>query len=314
MIYVKMDGRLGNQLFGYAFARAVQVKRGKLNEKIVLFWDKQTYSGMDGVENSLKYFACANNYESIVTNRFRIDFLRHASFMQKLLFLGRHCLLKLGFRNNNTFKKLLNRHGISSLYGDCYQFYVPVEFSDCENILIRGYHFSEKYFSEIREILLKDFTPLQQELPENSDLYQKIRSTNSVCVTIRRGDFLTPECARFNVCSKQYFLKAMQIMREKMPDVNYFIFSDDIEWCKANINFDAPLSFETGNDPVWEKLRLMYSCKHFILSNSTFSWWAQYLSTSKDKTVIAPQQWFVPNIKHDYNNPSWISIDALALK
>lgn len=68
---------------------------------------------------------------------------------------------------------------------------------------------------------------------------------------------------------------------------------------KKNIPVDVPAYYESGLDPIWEKMRLMYSCKHFIISNSTFSWWAQFLGSWKDKVVISPDRW--------WNNPDWHS-------
>ena len=63
--------------------------------------------------------------------------------------------------------------------------------------------------------------------------------------------------------------------------------------------------FETGKDDVFEKIRLMSKCKHFILSNSSFSWWAQYLSDSKEKIVVAPSRWYTSGEKTDIYQDSW---------
>ena len=77
------------------------------------------------------------------------------------------------------------------------------------------------------------------------------------------------------------------------------MFSDDIEWVKNNIYTGCVTYYEDGTDPVWEKLRLMSACKHFVVSNSTFSWWTQYLSKSENKIVISPSRWF----NNDYESP-----------
>lgn len=89
--------------------------------------------------------------------------------------------------------------------------------------------------------------------------------------------------------------------------MHLYLFSDEIEWVKQNYDFGINCYYESGNDSVDEKLRLMSSCKHFILSNSTFSWWAQYLATSDNKIVISPDHWFnMPGYKHQLIDDSWI--------
>ena len=87
------------------------------------------------------------------------------------------------------------------------------------------------------------------------------------------------------------------------------MFSDDIQWVKDNIkDLDIEMYYEDGNDTLDEKLRLMYSCKHFIISNSTFSWWAQFLSRNNEKIVISPDRWYKQDISATLINDEWIKI------
>ena len=85
----------------------------------------------------------------------------------------------------------------------------------------------------------------------------------------------------------------MQYMKKHLSNPLFFICSDDIEWVKRNIDMKGyDVIFETGKDPIWEKVRMMYTCKHFIISNSSFSWWTMWLSRNKKKIVVAPKRWY----------------------
>lgn len=90
----------------------------------------------------------------------------------------------------------------------------------------------------------------------------------------------------------------------------FFMFSDDIQWVRENVNTGCLTYYEDGTDPVWEKLRLMSACKHFIISNSTFSWWVQYLSRNGDKIVISPSRWFNNDYKSPLIDEKWIKIEV----
>ena len=115
----------------------------------------------------------------------------------------------------------------------------------------------------------------------------------SVCVHIRKGaDYVANRLA---VCSIEYYKKAIGVIEDRIQGckVRYFVFSNDIEWCKKELNNFRDFVYVDANDgahPV-EELRLMMSCNHFILSNSTMSWWAQYLCEAEGKIVIAPKKW-----------------------
>ena len=113
------------------------------------------------------------------------------------------------------------------------------------------------------------------------------------------------------VCDIQYFEKALVEIEKKLKDYNLIIFSDDIDWVKKNMFFETKnIVFEKGNDNVYEKLRMMSMCNNFIISNSTFSWWAQYLSKNKRKIVIGPSKWRNTNISlyNDIYEKDWILI------
>lgn len=86
-------------------------------------------------------------------------------------------------------------------------------------------------------------------------------------------------------------------MQAHVPDPVFIVFSNDIPWVKENLKIDGEVYYESGRDPVWETFRLMYSCRHFIISNSTLHWWAQFRSLNKDKIVVVPERW--------YNAPGW---------
>ena len=162
--------------------------------------------------------------------------------------------------------------------------YVKPYPSKSKNIVLSSFFEAHEYIDDIRDILLGEFTPKQDVLPHNTELFNEISNSESVCVTIRRGDFL--KLPAFNVCNEEYFVKAMKAIRDEIPDCKFFIFSDDIDDVRQNFHFPFDVTYERGDDPVWEKLRLMYSCKHFIISNSTFSWWAQYLSRNEKKNCL----------------------------
>ena len=100
-------------------------------------------------------------------------------------------------------------------------------------------------------------------------------------------------------------------MKKKVKNAKFYIFSDDINWVKNNIDFGCDVTFVEGNNPNYEELRLMYTCKHFIISNSSFSWWAQHISSNPKKVVIAPNKWF--NNKDqvcDIFEENWIKIEV----
>ena len=99
-------------------------------------------------------------------------------------------------------------------------------------------------------------------------------------------------------------------MSKAFPDAVFIIFADDIKWAKQMLRNNEKFIFEEGEYDICEKIRLMSNCKHFIISNSSFSWWAQFLSSNRNKMVVSPNRWY--NDKNDFRllHPDWYKISS----
>lgn len=310
MIYKEISGRLGNQMFQYAMARSIYEKSNK-KDNIYFNFQKGVFDR--GFEDELRYFNVleykkVNKYDGCIFQKVLLNIF---TFSEKIVTL--FCLLAkknmelYKYKYEKFFSSFLAKYGIYCAR----QGYIKFVNYKAKDKYLLGYFESSKYFDDIREILLKEFTPKSKPQIENKELYDYIENGETVCVTIRRGDFVSNSSFKKNhyICTSDYFINAMKIMKQKVKNAKFVIFSDDIDWCRENIKFPGEVMFESGNDPVWEKLRLMYSCKHFILSNSTFSWWAQYLSKNEQKVVIAPSRWRNTGYANDIYMDNWLIYD-----
>lgn len=310
MIYKEISGRLGNQMFQYAMARSIYEKSPQ-NQKLVFNFQKGVLDR--GFEDELKYFKVLK-YECNEKNKINIFqkmLLKMFILFEKSATL--YCLpLKkdietVKYKYQKAFAPILSKFGLYYVR----QGYVKFKNFKAKKKYLLGYFESSKYFDDIRDILLKEFTPKKAPLSKNKKLYDYIQSGESVCITIRRGDYVSNPSYKKNhyICTPEYFIETMKIMKQKVKNAKFVVFSDDVEWCRKNIEFPGEVMFESGDDPVWEKLRLMYSCKHFIISNSTFSWWAQYLSRNDKKIVIAPSRWRNKGYAKDIYMDNWLIYD-----
>lgn len=308
--YIK--GRLGNQLFQYATLRAFQEKYFKEEELVLSFKKVETKAKKEGFTeiNSLAHFNTKFKIEKIKPN---IKQLILITFISGNLFLSKKVnpqnYIKNRDRIEEKFKNTLLKNNIIWKTSGYSEFDLSL-INRKKNILFYGYLESAKYFDDIKEILKEELTPIYAPLDKNKKFLNQIKKENTVCISIRRGDFVENEKYRKEhfICDEKYFDKAMKEMEKNVENPKYVIFSDDIAWVKENMNFPKDSLYEEGNDPVWEKLRLMYSCKHFIISNSSFSWWAQYLSKNDKKVVVAPKKWNNKNENRDIYEDTWILV------
>ncbi len=294
MVGVELKGRLGNQFFHYAFARYVLYKRGDKENLIIGDYFLRKQSSEQGWKNCLGDF----NVHPFIEEHNSI-ILKRGNFFLKILYYLYFFDVKFVARNKSKaqkrWKRLLWENGLIVNTSATIRDNIPIPQN--ENIYLDGVFENPNFFCEIRNIIQNEFTPIHPPIESNKKLYEIIQNTNSVCVTIRRGDYLSSEFKEgFYICTPQYFNKAIDTIIKLIDNPVFIFFSDDIAWTKINFNLPYPCYFESGNDPLWEKIRLMYSCKHFIISNSTFSWIAQYLCRNEEKIVISPSRW------HNFND------------
>lgn len=296
MIYIKLQGGLGNQMFEYATSYAMA---RKTNDKVCI--DKSGITNLTHNVYSLDHFNISNNE---MIDRYPIEKKKPLGnkIVNHFVWRARNKSIKKEYQTVSKLQWLFNMFGIYY----CIDGYVKFHKSLCKDKYLEGYFQSPKYFNEYKKDIRREFS-LKEKL--TGETYNKILESNACCVHIRRGDYTT--ITNHLVCTIDYYKEAMRLMKEKVSDVKFFIFSDDIEWVKENIKFDYEVEYVCGNNPNYFELGLMSTCRHFILSNSSFSFWAQYLSTNDEKVVVAPNRWF-----NDINQPcdiyedSWIKLEV----
>tara|TARA_R110000796_G_scaffold159291_1_gene276056 strand:+ start:268 stop:984 length:717 start_codon:yes stop_codon:yes gene_type:complete len=172
---------------------------------------------------------------------------------------------------------LLSSETIAYTQGEAYKesTFHYTELPHKNDITLFGYFQSEKYFLEYKEELKAEFTLRNHKYPETLD-------DEYIGIHVRRGDYLKhPDC--HPTCSMEYYEKALSLL----PNKPVKVFSDDYDWCCKNFKGDR---YEISNGDFIEDFELLSKCSYHIIANSSFSWWAAWLSNSKK--VIAPKRWF----------------------
>lgn len=287
MIIVNLKGGLGNQMFQYALGRTLALKNND-----VLKLDTESLSKAKVIGNIYRPFDLeVFTIEKNIATREEVLALKHPhGIFSKAIIKFKHKVLR---QSNVVFNQK-----VTKLTGSQY---------------LDGYWQSPLYFENIRPTLLADFTLREALSPSGQILQAQIKSTNSVSIHIRRGDYVqNPRVLRENgICSVTYYKQAVAKINAMQKEVTYFIFSDDMTWVKENLPFkDAAVVYiEDKTLTAPQELYLMSQCKHNIIANSSFSWWAAWLNQFERKMVIAPTPWF-ETVAYDKNliPPSWIQL------
>ena len=301
MISVRLSGGLGNQLFQYAVASSINTQ----NDDIEIEYNSVTTEGQAERKLSITTFSIPSNYSIVPCGNYNkqhpVEYL-----LQKIIrgigrFLDNNDENGMGKISKTTFR-------LCNLIGYCVQekhrYYYPHKRNP---LFIYGMWHSPIYPDQIKEELKEYYHVKKECLSESAvNLIKQVSTIESVCVHVRRGDYMT--ATGFSICSIDYYLNSISCIKDKINSPVFFVFSDDIEWCRNNI-VGENIQYMEALRPDYEDFEIMRNCKHFIISNSTFSWWAAYLGERQDSCVITPKTWFDDSPKKNLNLPGWIEID-----
>lgn len=174
---------------------------------------------------------------------------------------------------------------------------------------------SQKYFSNCEKEIRDDFQFIKPLDKKNYNVLKTIKTTSSISIHFRRGDYVSDnKINKFHgVCSLKYYQKAIDYLNIRVDKPKYFVFSDDENWVKANFRLKGAtyIDWNKGKNS-YKDMQLMSNCKHNIIANSSFSWWAAWLNSNPQKIVVAPKKWFnnedAQNNTRDLIPKEWIKI------
>ena len=320
MIYIDFNGRCGDQFFQYAFARKIQLYLNNKEPLCFNFYNQERWRiklNDNSFKNNLADFNVVSN-ESFINEKTNID--RFGSMKQKKLLVRYEFIKKVCYRLkikkpalHHQFK--MQQNGI--YYDDEYFEFYSYPKANCD-VFIRGYFENYKNFyndNTLTAKLYRELMPLLDADDKNKEMLRQIKNSNSICVSLRSWKEIGNDSKTFGsrmICGETYYINAINIMKKLHPDSIFFVFSDDIEWAKETLKKCKGCSFvfENYKNSIGDKIILMSNCKHFIIANSSFSWWVQYLSKNTNKTVISPNRWYNDNDDTRIINPSWFILDA----
>lgn len=282
MVVVKIMAGLGNQMLQYAVGKHLSIKA-----------DSPLYL-------DLTWFANYNDQEH--PREFKLDKLNtqynsieHANILWKL-------------RYTDNFKKI-NPFKLRNIKEQDYTAFDPDILLAGDDILLEGFFFSYKYFEGIHDLLATEFRPIEKMEGANLACLQKMKAFNSVSIHIRRGDYANTDF--HGMLEIDYYYKAIEHIATASGDLHLFVFSDEPQWVRDNMQFEHPYEIMDFNkdERNYLDLELMKHCKHNVIANSTFSWWAAWLNPNPVKMVVAPKKWYNLGKNAGENLPStWILI------
>ncbi|MCU4165570.1 alpha-1,2-fucosyltransferase [Carboxylicivirga caseinilyticus] len=284
MIVTRLIGGLGNQMFQLAFGKVLSIKN-----KTKLKLDTHALEENNASTNSFT----AREYElsifvgetlQIANNRdIEVFYNKKPQIIKRLKkYFNKYIRnVRILVDDNSPHQKLL----IKSKY-----------------IYLNGYWQSEFYFSEYKTEIFELFQ--FPSLPvEYTRIQFEISQCNSVSIHIRRGDYASSSYINsiHGLLPMSYYKSSINTIQDLYPESHFFIFSDDIEWVKLNFdsNHKQTIVDTSRSNEAHIDMQLMSLCKHNIIANSSYSWWAAWLNQNENKTVIAPKKWFADNKKND---------------
>ena len=289
MIIVRVENGLGNQLFEYAYARTLREKGYDVRLDLDKVYEDSflKYRDNDVRQNSIQNFNITLPAIDVVKYG-RYEYIKRDNNKNKIIFwLAEHGLWKYRFYEETIYHNI--RKPVC-LAGNCY---LRVWFQD------------ERYFKQIRKILLQELT-LKKKIKISKELRKALESNESVALHVRRGDYVKIHCS----LNAAYYKRAISIIKKRYQNPVFLIFSEDLEWAKRNLEITDNCIYVNAEKKVqdYEELMIMSRCKSNIISNSTFSWWGAWLNRNPDKVVIAPKGPWVSSKQKDIIPEGWMAL------
>jgi len=281
---------LGNQLFQYATARAVSLRIGR-----PLRLDLHYYSLKSNRAYRLESYdlpaapATDEELSHFLTPMYRHRFGRRLAFSTNRI---------LPFRWRRIIAERSPRFDVRVL---------QIRWS----VYLSGFWQSEQYFADYSDTIRHELTLTTPVPLAYRGVLEQIDACESVGLIVRRGDYLGISNTQ-GICTLEYYRRALETINTKVPGCRVFVFSDDIPWCRENLDWQTDMVFVPSVTPERpeEHLRILSRCQHFILANSSFAWWGAWLALRADKIVIGPQKWMHPWKPFiDLMPTSWIKVN-----
>jgi hypothetical protein len=275
VIVTKLQGGHSNQLFQYATARALALRLA-----VELYMDPQWFSAIAEGDTPRVYelggYKLEQKFADPESFALADDGQRPSKLSRLLVRPPRKPLLTYYRQEGQGFDER-----VLHLPDDSY---------------LEGWWQDERYFREIRQTLLQEIELKDPVAGNDAEWLRQIRDSVSVSLHVRRGDYVTNPAARefHGLLGMDYYGAALEQLIELTGerDLELFVFSDDIDWCKRQLEFGYPTTFIDSGNSGAEDMRLMKRCRHHVIANSSFSWWGAWLGNHPEKVVIAPKNWF----------------------
>jgi hypothetical protein len=304
MIVVRLKGGLGNQMFQYALGRALQHRRG------------------DELRLDVTYLLGSSVFKWDVPRTYDLDVFRiqpALAYVPRLLRRARPQCVR--YPEGRTLSEAEAAPPVAVPKTQTFVeekefgFHPEILGLTAPNLYLDGYWQSESYFSDIQDEIRGAFHFRMPLSPAGREMAQNIASVNSVCVNVRRGDYITSESSRnaLGFVGEDYYRRGIDWIKANVEDPRLVVNSDDMPWCREHLKFDLPTTYLAEEYAGWkfgEQLQLMTMCKHFLISNSTFAWWAAWLASHDKKLVVCPRRWFRNQSirSEDLIPPSWVRL------
>lgn len=294
-VIIKLMGGLGNQMLQYATGFSLAKKL-----QAVLWLDVNYYKIDRRLNNTHREFELSffgvqhTQYNGLLSNYLLNKIILKSGIIRKQLMP----LDSLFYYTDDDNLLLAHNHNKNGTY------------------YLDGYWTSLSYFDDDRKDLLNLFNLSRCIDNRNEAIFRSIREQNSIAIHVRRTDYMLPSSSH-KVLPIEYYRRALEIIQSSEPNSVVYLFGDDYKWIRDNFPIDSIkyilISHNAGVNAHID-MALMSQCKHLIISNSTFSWWAAYLNQREGKKIV-PDQWFLPGKSpyFVYNNfipTEWVRVEA----